>query len=288
MTSLARRADDEREFPFDMNDFNYLASLVYDASGIVLGPHKKNMVYSRLSRRVRALRLNNFTDYCDMVRANPKGEELGFLINAITTNLTKFFREIHHFEHLRDSVIPEIANRAQRGGNKRLRIWSAGCSSGEEPYTIGMTLSEALPNLSQWDAKILATDLDTNMVAKAHSGVYGASLLTDLPKGKKEKFFEAMKGGEENFRVIDPVRRLITFKQLNLLGPWPIKGPFDAIFCRNVMIYFDAPTKAKLVQRYAELLKPGGWLYIGHSESLLDSQTSFKLKGRTIYQKQAS
>jgi chemotaxis protein methyltransferase CheR len=277
---LAIRAEGEREFPFSEKDYAYLAEVVYGRSGIVLGANKVNMVYSRLVRRLRELKLRSFRDYCELLRGDDGDQEIGSMINAITTNLTKFFRENHHFEHLRSRVVPDI----EATGIRKLRIWSAGCSSGEEPYSIAMTIAEAIPNLAKWDARILATDLDTKMVATGEAGIYPSAAVTELPRAAQGNFAPAA-GRPEHQQVIDPLRRLITFKHLNLLGPWPMKGPFDAIFCRNVMIYFDGPTKQALVQRYATMLKPEGWLYIGHSESLLDAQSSFKLSGRTIYRK---
>jgi chemotaxis protein methyltransferase CheR len=276
---------DEREFPFQSEDFDYLASLVYDQSGIVLGKHKENMVYSRLARRLRELRLTSFREYCRLIQGESGQHEIGFLINAVTTNLTKFFRENHHFEHLRHTVLKDLITSCV-GGERRLRIWSAGCSSGEEPYSIAMTVVEGVPGLAHWDARILATDLDSSMVAKAKAGSYSASAFEDVPKGLRGRYFRPDRHVKsERWTVTEPLQALITFKQLNLLGAWPIRGPFDAIFCRNVMIYFDAATKATLVSRFAELLKPHGWLYVGHSESLLENQPNFKLRGRTIYQK---
>jgi chemotaxis protein methyltransferase CheR len=284
----AQANEREFEFPFTVKDFEQLAAIVYDRSGIVLGSHKKNMVYSRLVRRLRALKLKSFRDYCDVVQSEEGEEEMGVLINAITTNLTKFFREDHHFDHLRAVVLGDLADAAARGAHKRLRIWSAGCSSGEEPYSIAMTIASTLQNLPQWDVRLLATDLDTTMVAKAKSGFYSAEALAEAPGDLVKRFFEPQSnGGERGFAASDVLRRMITFKQLNLMSDWPMKGPFDAIFCRNVMIYFDGPTKANLIERYAGLLKPKGWLYVGHSESLLDQQALFKLCGRTIYQKVA-
>lgn len=279
-------AEGAREFAFSGEEFRYIASLVYERSGIVLADHKKDMVYARLARRLRSLGLRSFQAYCALIQSERGAEEIGDLINAITTNLTKFFREGHHFKHLRAVVLRDLADLAAAGGQKRVRIWSAGCSSGEEPYSIAMTLAETFTNLGQWDARILATDLDTSMVAKAAGATYPAAVLSDLPQAIRIKYLERRRCGEEdNWVVVERLRRLITFKQLNLLQPWPMKGPFDAIFCRNVMIYFDGPTKSELVQRLARLLKPRGWLYVGHSESLLDDQTSFELNGRTIYQK---
>jgi chemotaxis protein methyltransferase CheR len=286
LADKVRTAEGAREFAFSNEEFEYISSLVYDRSGIVLASHKKDMVYTRLARRLRMLGLKSFRDYCALIQSERGSDEIGPLINAITTNLTKFFRENHHFEHLRQVVLRDLAELSVRGEKKRLRIWSAGCSSGEEPYSIAITAAEGFGNLAQWDARILATDLDTSMVAKASAGVYPDQALTEVSSAIRLKYFERECGeADERWAVVDRLRRLIAFKQLNLLQLWPIKGPFDAIFCRNVMIYFDGPTKTELVRRFAGLLKPRGWLYVGHSESLLDDQSSFKLNGRTIYRK---
>lgn len=275
----------ERQFPFGAEDFRYLAALAYELTGIVLGAHKKNMVYGRLVRRLRVLGLTSFTDYCKLLQGETGDQEIGLLINAITTNLTKFFREDHHFEHLRQIVLPQAAALAARNGRRRLRVWSAGCSSGEEPYSIAMTLAQALPDLAQWDARILATDLDSAVLEKAESGRYPAAALAGIPKAARVRYFEPDRGRGDAMLVAAPLRRLVTFKRLNLLQGWPMRGPFDAILCRNVMIYFDAAAKSDLVHRFAALLKPNGWLYVGHSESLLNYQTMFRVRGRTIYQK---
>jgi chemotaxis protein methyltransferase CheR len=278
-------SEDGNEFPFHMEDFTQLASLVYERSGIVLGAHKKSMVYSRLVRRLRVLKLKSFRDYCDLVQSDENEGEMSFLINAITTNLTKFFREDHHFQHLKSVVLEDLARSASHGA-RRVRIWSAGCSSGEEPYSIAMTVSASLPNLAQWDVRLLATDLDTAMLQKASSGFYPGDAIAEVPKAIVQQYMQsAARDGEQGWQVSEQLKRMITFKQLNLIQPWPLKGPLDAIFCRNVMIYFDGPTKTDLIRRFATLLKPGGWLYVGHSESLLEHQALFKLRGRTIYQK---
>jgi chemotaxis protein methyltransferase CheR len=271
------------EFPFTQTDFKAIAGIVYEHSGIVLGGHKRDMVYSRLARRLRALRLGSFREYCELLDGKGGEDEIGSLINAITTNLTKFFREAHHFDHLQNTALAEIWQ-AALAGKPRVRIWSAACSTGEEPYSIGMTaLASRKAEGRDWDCRILATDLDTAVLNKAQAGRYPASALEDIPAPMRELSFEREAGG--GLRVDPAVQELITFKQLNLLGPWPMKGPFDVIFCRNVMIYFDAPTKAKLVERLHGMLKAGGWLYVGHSESLLDQYHHFQLGGHTIYQK---
>jgi chemotaxis protein methyltransferase CheR len=270
------------EFPFTQADFKTIAALVYEHSGIVLGAHKRDMVYSRLARRLRALRLGSFRQYCELLDGGEGPAEIGSLINAVTTNLTKFFREAHHFEHLQETALAEIWQ-AARAGKPRVRIWSAACSTGEEPYSIAMAAAASQREAGRdWDCRILATDLDTTVLNKAVTARYPFSAMGDVPAQMRESGFEKDGG---SLRVAPAIQSMITFKQLNLLGPWPMKGPFDAIFCRNVMIYFDAATKAALIGRLHALLKEGGWLYVGHSESLLDQQHRFTLGGHTIYQK---
>jgi chemotaxis protein methyltransferase CheR len=270
------------EFPFTETEFKIITALVYERSGIVLGPHKRHMVYSRLARRLRALRLGSFREYCALLNDASGADEIGSLINAITTNLTKFFRESHHFEHLQKTALADIL-KAARAEKPRVRIWSAACSTGEEPYSIAMTAMASRREAGrEWDFRVLATDLDTSVLHKAMTGQYPSSGLGEVPAAMRESSFEPNAGG---VRVAPAVQALVTFKQLNLLGSWPMKGPFDAIFCRNVMIYFDADTKAKLIERLHSMLKSGGWLYVGHSESLLDQQHRFQLSGHTIYRK---
>jgi chemotaxis protein methyltransferase CheR len=273
------------EFPFTAADFETIVGIVYERSGIVLAAHKRDMTYSRLARRLRALGLRSFRDYCALLQSGEGGKEVGFLINAITTNLTKFFREPHHFEHLRDHVLgPRAAD--TRGQGARMRVWSAGCSSGEEPYSIAMTAMALKKDASySWDFRILATDLDTAMLKKARTGVYPRASLESVPAGMRERFFKRCAQDPGSDAIVKAAQDLVTFRQLNLLGDWPMSGRFDVIFCRNVMIYFDAKTKAALIDRFHAGLADGGWLYVGHSESLLDHQTRFKLRGRTIYQK---
>jgi chemotaxis protein methyltransferase CheR len=275
-----------REFELTDADFRFLARQVHDLTGIVIHERKRDMIYARLSRRLRVLGLASFADYCDFLAGPEGGAEIAAMINAVTTNLTHFFREPHHFEHLRQTALPEFAAAARNGADKRLRLWSAGCSSGEEPYSIAMTVKSAAIDLSRWDVRILATDLDTDMVGRAGAGCYKSADAESIPADLAAKYTDTVrtpKGSEVRMR--DSLRQSITFKQLNLMGPWPMHGPFDAIFCRNVMIYFDAETKAALVERYAELLRPDGWLYIGHSESLTKLTDRFQLVGRTIYRR---
>jgi len=275
-----------REFELTDADFRFLARQVHDLTGIVIHERKRDMIYARLSRRLRALGMVNFSAYCDFLDGPEGGAEIAAMINAVTTNLTHFFREPHHFEHLRQTALPGFVASARNGADRRLRLWSAGCSSGEEPYSIAMTVKSTPVDLSRWDLRILATDLDSDMVARASAGSYKAADAESIPAGLAAKYTDEVtttKGPEVRMR--DSLRQMLTFKQLNLMGAWPMRGPFDAIFCRNVMIYFDAETKAALVDRYAELLQPDGWLYIGHSESLAKLTDRFQLVGRTIYRR---
>jgi chemotaxis protein methyltransferase CheR len=269
-------------------EFDFLRHVVTENAGIVLGPNKRLLVQGRLARRIRDLNLRSFAEYCDHVRdAGP--EELSNLINAITTNVTAFFRENHHFEHLAKKMLPEAMQR--NAASRRIRIWSAGCSSGEEPYSIAMTVMDVIPPSARWDVKILATDIDSEMVKSASNGVYPDDRVASVPVDKQQRWFQHGSGGNAGtMRVKPELNSLITFRPLNLLHDWPIKGPFDVIFCRNVMIYFDQPTRDRLLSRFAGLLAPGGYLCIGHSESIHGGTAQggagpYKLVGRTIYNK---
>lgn len=270
------------EVPLTDADFASIIRIVREASGIALGETKRDLVYGRLRRRLRVLGLGSFAEYRKMLDAPNGDAERVRMVNAITTNLTGFFREGHHFEHLAKEVLPRL--RAIRG-NRRLRIWSAGCSSGEEPYSIAMTLRSAMPELAQWDARILATDIDTDMVAHGAAGLYDASRAAAIPEAHRRG--AVLKHHDGRMAMSEALRSLITFKPLNLLGDWPMQGPFDVIFCRNVVIYFDKPTQRTLFDRYADMLKPDGHLYIGHSESLFRVSERFQHLGRTIYQRVA-
>jgi len=254
----------------------------------VLNDSKKEMLYRRLTRIVRERKLNTFSEYCQLLREQGEKEK-DFFINAITTNLTSFFRENHHFEYLTDEELPALLKNKRVGSNgkKRLRVWSCASSTGEEPYSIAITLFEAMKNeLPQWDIKILATDIDSNVLAKGKAGIYDATRIEEIPhKLKQEYFFQGCGKSSQSVKVHDKLRNLITFKHLNLLHDWPMKGPFDAIFCRNVIIYFDKKTQQELFARYYEMLAPGGLLFLGHSENLGNYQQYFSNVGRTIFRK---
>ncbi len=271
----------EREFAFTRSDFDTLCRLIMDYAGIKMTEGKEEMIYGRISRRVRKLGLRSFSEYVELLEANPSGEELGRFVNAVTTNMTSFFRERHHFEYMKQTLLPELMEYHRM--DRRIRIWSAGCSSGEEPYSIAMTMAETMP--AGWNAKILATDLDTDMVAHAATGVYESKRVNGLAKAMVRRWFSYNRKGSDKVKIKSVLQEMITFRQLNLLRGWPIHGPLDAIFCRNVIIYFDGETKRKLMARYADLLAPHGRLFLGHSESLLNISDQFKLCGKSIYAK---
>lgn len=271
----------EREFVFTDKDFRLIQNLVGRHTGISLSDAKRDLVYSRLARRLRALGMVHFKDYIHVLDDENEDELIQFT-NAITTNLTSFFRENHHFEHLAKTALPEIMKRNAQ--SRRIRIWSAGCSTGEEPYSLAMTIRETVPATQGWDVKILATDLDSNVLERAQNGLYAEERVNGISKSRLRKYFMKGRGeNSENVRVSPSLQELITFKQLNLMHEWPIKGPFDIIFCRNVVIYFDKPTQKILFERYANILHPEGYLYVGHSESLYRVTKKFELIGNTIY-----
>ncbi len=266
-----------RPFELTDTDFNTISSMVYEKTGIVLAEHKRNMVYSRLSRRLRALNFETFAEYISYVQGRGAAKEMESFINSITTNLTSFFREGHHFEHLKKEVLEPLLS--SRTNTKRLRIWSAGCSKGAEPYSIAMVLASCLEKYKGWDAKILATDIDTSMLAHGRAGIYDDKDFEAIPSQYHR--YVTQQGRE--LLMKPAIKQLITFNPLNLLEEWPMKGTFDIIFCRNVVIYFDTETQRKLFARYHKILKENGHIYIGHSENLLKVSQDFKSEGKTIY-----
>jgi len=270
-----------REFKFTVDDFNFLRKLSNEHSGIQVPDERFDMFYSRLSKRVRKLGLANFKEYCQYLHEHPDSEFTEF-INAITTNLTAFFREMHHFDYLRDVVIPEVLERNKT--SRQIRVWSAGCSTGEEPYSIAITLLENVP--ADWDIKILATDLDTNVLQTASDGVYGEDRVGDLSEDMLKQWFMRGKASQAGQVKVRPqLQQIIQFKKLNLMQEWPMKCHFDFIFCRNVLIYFDRETKTLLAKRYAQMLSSKSWLFIGHSESLNQLSNEFELVATTSYRK---
>ena len=280
--SVEERAE-SREFPFSDAEFAFIRELVEQHAAIKLPDTKRQMVYGRLVRRLRELRLGSFAEYVALLRDDAGGPEFVNLINAVTTNLTSFFREKHHFDVLREKVIPEFVTR--NSAKRSLRIWSAGCSTGEEPYSIAMTVLDCLP--AGWDLKILATDIDTKVLATASAGVYGEDRIRSLPDTLKRRGFLRGRGeSSDKVRVRPEFQQPISFKQLNLMEAWPMRGQFDFIFCRNVVIYFDKPTQQRLFDRFADQLVYGGYVFLGHSETMHNLTTRVRLLGQTVYQKQ--
>ncbi len=269
------------DFVLSDREFTRIRELVREHTGIALSEAKRQLVYGRLVRRLRALRLSGFADYLMLLeQADPV--ELEEFTNAITTNLTAFFREPHHFDYLAGQALPAIAAR----GTGRLRIWSCACSTGEEPYSIAIVLREQRSLLAGLDVRILATDLDSNVLATGAAGVYPADRLQTMASARASSFFRAGTGSQAGRVRVDPaLRELITFKQLNLMHDWPMRGPFDVIFCRNVVIYFDKATQRALFERMALLQRPGDLLFLGHSESLYRVTERYQLLGHTMYRR---
>jgi chemotaxis protein methyltransferase CheR len=264
-TSAGRESLVEGEFVFTAEDFRHIAQILHSHAGIALNEGKAALVYSRLAKRLRTLGLRSFRDYCALIQDAAGVDERQAMTAALTTNVTRFYREPHHFDHLRDEVMPMLAERARSGG--RVRLWSAACSNGQEPYSMAMTVLSVLPEANDLDFRILATDIDPNMVADGITGVYPEEALDAAPPALRNKFFEKSPSqGRNMMSANQALRDLISFKELNLIGDWPMRGKFDVIFCRNVVIYFDDATQEKVWKRFTPLMNPGATLYIGHSE----------------------
>lgn len=280
----SRSLSKAREFSFSDEDFDALRALVKTHTGINLTEQKRELVYGRISRRLRALDLNSFRDYRQLL-SDESGKEFGEFCNAITTNLTSFFREPHHFDYVRDHILaPRLED---PNASRRVRIWCAGCSSGEEPYSLAMTIRETLADApGRWDIRILATDLDSDVLSRGQRGVYTGDRLRDMSPARVSRFFrETTLNGQPAYAAVPELREIITFKQLNLMTEFPMKGPLDAIFCRNVVIYFDKDTQRDLFARMSRLQEPGALLFLGHSESLFKVSTDYSLIGKTIYRR---
>lgn len=265
--------------PLSAAQFREIRDLTYRICGIHLPAGKEGLVQSRLARRLRLLQLTDFDQYISHVRADAGGTEVSHMIDALTTNKTNFFREPRHFEYLAERVLPEARERGEP-----LRIWSAGCSSGEEPYSLAMLIVDD-PRARHPDARILATDIASDILDRAREGVYDERQLEGVSEARRRAHFEPVRAGagEPKWRVRDPLRSLIRFARLNLMGEWPMRGPFDVILCRNVMIYFDKPTQERLVERFAALLRPGGHLLVGHSESLSGIRHGLRFVQPAVY-----
>ncbi len=266
-------------------DFKFLSELAGEHAGINIPDSKRELVYGRLSRRLRKLQLDSFTEYCALLKEDGSDEFTHF-VNALTTNVTSFFRESHHFDFLQQTVIPDLVKKRGAEPHPRLRIWSAGCSTGQEPYSIAMTLKDSAIDLNRWDVKVLATDLDSNVLETAREGVYELDHTKDELPLQCKRWITIVKKQNKKIISVDPqIKKLIAFKQLNLMEDWPMKGPFDVIFCRNVQIYFTKTTQKVLINTFADFLGKGGYLIIGHSESLFGLTDRFKSVGKTIHMK---
>ena len=274
------KSDTVKEFDFTRTDFERVRALIYRQAGISLADSKQEMVYSRLARRLRATGIVSFAKYLDDLEAGRLGDEWEAFTNALTTNLTSFFREAHHFPLLAEHA---LALRGREAGP--LTIWCSASSTGEEPYSIAMTLCEAFNTLTP-PVQIIATDIDTNVLSTASEGMYGLERIEKMSEERLKRFFLRGKGKHEGMvRVRPELRQLVTFRQLNLLSDsWPVKGQFDAIFCRNVMIYFDKETQRQILARFVPLMKPHALLFAGHSENFLYVSNSLRLRGKTVYE----
>lgn len=263
------------------NEFQQIQSLLYQKAGITLTEQKQTLIVSRLSKRIRHLGLPSFQAYYDLVVNGVDSGELTQMLDLLSTNKTDFFREPVHFEFLKAQIIPTLSP------SKHIRIWSSASSSGEEPYSIAMTLLDAVPDPSQWNCKILASDLSTRVLAKAARGVYEDERVLNLPPEMVKRHFLRGNGGQRGYVKVKPkVRQMVIYRRINLMDEsFPIQSLLDVIFCRNVMIYFDRPTQAKLMAKFFRYLKPGGYLFIGHSESLQWIDHPFTYVAPTIYRK---
>lgn len=273
------------EFPYTEEDFFQIKGMIYDDAGIFLPDTKMNLVYSRLARRLRALGMKTFAEYILHVQSRAGRGERGQLLNALTTNLTHFFREPHHFKIFREQIADEARRKTANGG--RFRIWSAGCSTGEEPYSMAIALLDAAPELLDRDLRILATDIDSDVVERAKRGAYDPDIIAPVEPHLRQRYFQTGWGpNSEKFVVGDELRSMCRFRTLNLMQAWPMRHQFDVIMCRNVVIYFDEPTKAVLWQRFADNLGPRGWMFIGHSERVHgNARREFEPAGLTTYRK---
>ncbi len=267
--------------------FEKISQIAHQEAGLVFPESKSSLVSSRLVKRLRALQLQDFNQYCDLVNSPDGAEEKRNMISALTTNISSFFRENHHFKTLAEDALPPLVARAKQGG--RVRLWSAGSSVGMEAYSIAMTLLKQLPDAPKLDVKILASDIDTKVLGVGRQGRYDADQIEGVPPADRSSFFtEETHQGETMYQANDAMRSLVAFRELNLLKPWPVNGTFDIVFCRNTVIYFDDDTQRALWPRFQNAMAPDGWLFVGHSERVPeDSGTDFRTCGMTVYRRKA-
>ena len=275
-----------REIEIKERDFSALCSLVHEVAGIKLTEAKSELVRARLSKRMRSLNIFDLGEYLRYVKEDQTQDELITMLDSLSTNLTSFFREKAHFDFVKDTILPGIVARAAKGGDASVRIWSAGCSTGEEPYTLALCLLERLPNLNRFRPKILASDISTRVLQTAQKGLYSEDRVRAIPPASLRKYFvKVSEKGRQFYTVSNEVKQLVRFRRLNLMEPWPMKRQFDFVFCRNTMIYFDKPTQNRLVNRFYDQIKTGGYLILGHSESLTGTSHQFHYVKPTIYRK---
>jgi len=275
--ALARAASKRKEhlidgeFPLTKEDFQRIVEVAHSDAGIDLCEAKASLVYSRLTKRLRALRLQSFSSYCELL--SEASDERQQMVAALTTNVTRFFREPHHFEHLKEHVLPPLIKEARKG--KPIRIWSAACSSGEEPYSIALVILSLMPDAASLNVKVLATDIDPGVLQKGQAGIYADAAMTAVPPDLRTRWFSRQDGeGGKAWRAGEELNKLVTFRKHNLMGQWPMRGPFDAIFCRNALIYFREEAQVAVWCRFAPLIRPAGRLYVGHSERLFGEAAS--------------
>jgi len=275
-----------KEVVLSEEDFRLISDIVYKHCKINLHTGKKELVRARLAKRLRQGNFNNFREYLKYVLEDKTGREFSNLIDSLSTNLTSFFREKQHFDFLEDKFLPSLIERKRKNKDFRIRGWSAGCSSGEEVYSIAITLLEAFEKNGQWDIKILGTDISTRMLETARKGYYDAERVASVPAQQRNRYLLSKRENNSKvFEVSNALRNVVVFRHLNLMESWPLKGPLDFIFCRNVMIYFDKPTQQNLIDRYWDMLDTGAVLFTGHSESLTGIKHKFKYIQPTIYMK---
>ena len=273
------------EYVITTEDFKNIADIIHKDAGIALHESKTTLVYSRLAKRLRILNIKNFSVYCSFIQTKEGEDERQEMLAALTTNVTRFFREPHHFEHLKTKILLPLVDHARKG--KRIRLWSAACSSGQEPYSIALTLLDVMPDALQYDIKILATDIDPNMIKIGQAGAYDKTAVAAVSPDLRSRWLSQLDNTTDFFRISEDARSLVDFRRLNLIGNWPMKGPFQAIFCRNVVIYFDDETQIKIWARMVPLLDQGGALYIGHSERVAGAaERALRSDGITTYRLQ--
>ncbi len=267
-------------------EFRLLSSFIYERSGINIQAHKKTLIKGRLTKRLRTLGLKKFKDYYEYISKSENSEEMVQMIDAVSTNVTHFFREQAHFDFLKAVIIPEMVRRVKGGEREKLRVWCAASSSGEEPYSIAMTFHDNFVGLQSEDFMILGSDISTRVLKTAEEGIYPADKLTNISKSQRLKYFDEMSNG--TCRVNEILKKHMVFKRINLMDDaFPFKNPLDVIFCRNVMIYFDKKTQQKLIEKFYSHLKQGGYLFLGHSEGLTGVKHCFSYVQPSVYRKES-